>query len=123
MTGRAAENFFRANYLSVPHLKGYSLTDATQWGCGFDFKLISLETRSYLAVDVKGLREESGNIMLTDLEYKVADVLKERYFLATVCNFVDTPYLRVFAHPTDGTIGFRRLERKEVRTSWVAAIQ
>ena len=39
MTGKAAEEFFRANYSSVPEFEDFTLRDTTLLACGFDFKL------------------------------------------------------------------------------------
>jgi len=50
ITGQAAEQYFKDNFLSVDIFKGYNLEDTTKVGCGFDFKLIAEEKNAILAL-------------------------------------------------------------------------
>jgi len=87
ITGRAAEGFFRANYDGHEEWRGGSLVDTTSTGCGFDFRINFADTASFHAIEVKGLFDSRGNIMLTEKEHRRADQFRDRYFLYVVRNF------------------------------------
>jgi hypothetical protein len=122
ITGKAAEKYFAANYARMPEFCGQMLTDTTQWGCGFDFKLTSPSEDTYRAVEVKGLRERGGLIQFTSLEHEMADVLADRYYLVLVRNFAERPFHSIFRNPLQNDMKFERVEREEVRVSWIAKI-
>lgn len=122
ITGRAAEKYFSANFETVPQFAGGELIDTSLWGCGFDFKLSFQGDRPYDAVEVKGLREKSGQIQMTDLEYRVSDLLKDRYFLVVVRNFEESPYISVIQNPLGTSLQFTRQSRHEIRLTWSTTI-
>ena len=121
ITGQAAEQYFKDNFLSVDIFKGYNLEDTTKIGCGFDFKLIAEEKERYFGVEVKGLNESSGNIALTNKEHAVADFLKNRYFIFVVKNFKEKPFHQIFQDPIKN-LSFNRIENKVVQISWNTAV-
>ena len=118
ITGKAAEQYFVSHYAEMTEFEGAALTDTTDWGCGFDFKVTPHESSSFFAVEVKGLRGRSGQIQMTDLEFEVADALRERYYLVLVRNFVEAPFHNLISDPTKSALKFTRVERKEIRLSW-----
>ena len=122
ITGKAAEQYFAVNYFSMAEFAGLTLTNATGWGCGFDFKLAPPNGEFVVAVEVKGLRTKCGQIQLTELEYEMADALRDRYYLVLVRNFVEEPFHTVIKNPADCAIRFTKVERKEIRLSWTANI-
>jgi hypothetical protein len=122
ITGRAAEQYFMANYGMMPEFSGLALTDTTGWGCGFDFKLSAANSDSFCAVEVKGLREKCGQIQLTDLEYDMADALCDRYYLVLIRNFIEHPFHTIIKNPSNSVLRFAKVERKEVRLSWIANV-
>ncbi|HWF18988.1 MAG TPA: DUF3883 domain-containing protein, partial [Verrucomicrobiae bacterium] len=89
--------------------------------CGFDYQLVSDKPENFLAIEVKGLRERSGSIMLTEKEHKVAEVLKERFFLFIVFNFREKPFHRIFNKPLVGPLKFSKKERLVKEITWSAA--
>jgi len=121
ITGQAAEQYFKDNFLSVDIFKGYNLEDTTKIGCGFDFKLIAEEKERYFGVEVKGLNESSGNIALTNKEHAVADFLKNRYFIFVVKNFKEKPFHQIYQDPIKN-LSFNRIENKVVQISWNTAV-
>ncbi len=94
ITGQAAKNYFSLNYRGINLFDGFELEDATMHGCGSDFRLASPKT--FYAVEVKGMKEASGNISMTAKEYFVASMLKDRYFLVVVKNFREKSLSRAF---------------------------
>ena len=110
ITGKAAEEYFVKNYPSITPFQNYLLTDTTNMGCGFDYKL-SLEESNYY-VEVKGINERHGSILMTEKEYNMAEDLLERYCLFVVSNFKDTPIHQLFFNPVrSGDLLFQRQER------------
>lgn len=122
ITGAAAERYFTANYRSMPEFEGLALTDTTAWGCGFDFKLSPPCNDSFCAVEVKGLRERNGQIQLTELEHEMAEAIHEKYYLVLVRNFIEKPFHTIINNPLHCTMQFKKVEKKEIRYSWITTI-
>jgi len=109
ITGQAAEEYFRLKYKEIGIFSGFEIEDATRLGCGFDFRLVS--SRIYYGVEVKGLNEPSGNIVLTDKEHSVAGLLK---------NFREEPFHEIYQNPLTGKLNFSPLVERRVETTWIA---
>jgi len=69
-TGKEAEFYFMNNYQTIDKFSSGILEDARLWGDGYDFQ-IQIENNFCLA-EVKGIREKSGSIRLTQNEYNKA---------------------------------------------------
>ena len=121
MTGQAAENFFEANYRDVPRFKNYDLQRTTALGCGFDFKL-TCQQEDFLAVEVKELRTTSGQIQLTEKEFKMAHYLMSRFYLYVVTDFAHSPKPRVIENPLNAGITFEERAVKSEQRIWIAQI-
>lgn len=94
-TGKAAEQYFRDNFRQ--YFKDFSLLDSREFGCGFDFKMQN--EREFYYVEVKCLSASSGNFMLTEKEYTIAQNLKDKYCLYIVSNLKEKPRENVFFNP------------------------
>ena len=121
MTGMAAENFFEENYRKVSRFEACTLQRTTSYGCGFDFKLMPPE-EDFLAVEVKGMRTPTGQIQLTEKEFKMAQYLSTRFYLYVVTDFAHTPKPRVIENPLDAGIAFEERAIKSEQRIWVAQI-
>ena len=122
MTGHAAEQYFEAFRATVPEFSGYEIENTTRFGCGYDFRLHPSGGSDFLAVEVKGLREKTGSILLTPKEHSVASRMLDRYFLFVVRNFRETPTHEVYRDPLSGILPFKRIERTIIQVSWVTPI-
>lgn len=125
ITGLAAEQYFESVQAGLPEFKGYLVENTTRLGCGYDFRLRSEPSDSnkdFLAVEVKGLREQTGTLSLTPKEYDVATALRERFFLFVVRNFRESPFHEIFQNPLSGILHFRRTERVSIQVSWLATV-
>ena len=120
ITGQAAEEYFRKNYRTLPEFSGLRLQDTTGLGCGFDFRLFA-ENASY-GVEVKGIKEPSGNIALTEKEHRVAGIMRDNFFLFVVKNLAESPAHEAHRDPLHGGLRFRRVERTVVQASWTATV-
>jgi hypothetical protein len=120
ITGKAAEEYFKINYGNIEPFIGYDLKDATNLACGFDYKL-SLNSNFY-CVEVKGLNVNTGNILMTEKEYSVANNLKDNYCLFIVKNFAEKPNHRYIFNPIDNGLDFKRIERQVVQVSYSMAV-
>ena len=121
ITGQAAEQYFRDNYQLVPDFQGLIFEETTQFGCGFDFRV--LHDTGFYAIEVKGLERAKGAIGLTDKEYRVASYLKEKYFVFLVRNFIDTPVYNLFKNPVfSQELDFVKNERTIKQVSWNASV-
>lgn len=122
MTGRAAEEYFLRHYESVSEFTGMSVTDTTQWGCGFDFKMSHDDNNGFSAVEVKGMHRKSGHIQLTEMEHAMAEELTDRFYLFVVRDFGEKPFHSVFRNPLIHDLSFQRIERMEPHILWQASV-
>lgn len=121
MTGQAAENYFETNYRQVERFSDCDLLRTTSYGCGFDFKL-SPPQGDFLAVEVKGLRNPTGAVQLTEKEYKMARHLLERFYLYVVVDFAHIPKSIIIENPLDSGIEFEKRLVQSEQSVWVAKI-
>ncbi|MDR3754972.1 MAG: DUF3883 domain-containing protein [Terracidiphilus sp.] len=122
ITGLAAERYFETVHATVPEFRGCEMENTTQLGCGYDFKLSRGAGKRFLAVEVKGLREQAGGVSLTPREYDVAAEFQDRFFLFVVKNFQKTPYHEIFPNPLAGNLRFTRTERVLIQVSWLTRV-
>lgn len=86
---------------------------------GFDFKLSLSEKHFY--VEVKGINDKTGSILMTEKEHSVADDLRELYCLFVVSNFRDTPEHHLFFNPLYvPQLEFKCQEQQVTRISYSA---
>jgi hypothetical protein len=121
ITGKAAEEYFRKNYHNIDIFNNSELFDMTQKGCGFDFKI---KTKDNLyAVEIKGLSDNKGQILLTEKEEMVAKELKDKYFIFLVKNFIDKPNYKLFQNPMfNNDISFVKKEHIITQVNYYANI-
>ena len=111
LTGKAAEEYFVMHYQDISPFQNYLLTDTTNMGCGFDYKL-TLDTDNYY-VEVKGISECQGSVLMTEKEFNMAEDLLDRYCLFVVSNFKETPVHHLFFDPIHcGDLFFERTLRR-----------
>ena len=117
ITGKAAEEYFVQTYPTIDLFGGYDISDMTSQGCGFDFKLSKGMSRYY--VEVKGMNERSGNILMTEKEHKVANELLNKYCLFVVRDFRNTPFHNYYLDPLHcELINFKKQERQIIQTTY-----
>lgn len=119
-TGKAAEEYFKSEYKKIQIFSPLELTDTTNMGCGFDFKL-SLETNFY-CIEVKGLNELKGSILLTEKEFYMAQNMKENYCLFIVKNFKEKPQHDIVFDPLNSRLAFKEIKSEIIQTNFRATI-
>lgn len=122
MTGLAAEHYFERIHATLPQFKCHTIENTTQHGCGYDFRLHSGKHKNFLAVEVKGLQDNTGSLSMTPKEYELADALADRFFLFVVKNFRDTPSHEIYQNPLASNLTFSRRERVMVHISWTTTV-
>ncbi len=122
ITGLAAEQYFESVQSILPEFEKRTVENTTRLGCGYDFRLHSATSKDFLAVEVKGLKERSGNLSLTPKEHEVAAALKERFFLFVVKNFQESPFHEIFQDPLSCKLKFKKKERVVVHVSWLTSV-
>jgi uncharacterized protein DUF3883 len=121
-TGLAAERYFESIYEEIPDFEGLALENMTALGCGYDFRLSGKMREVELAVEVKGMMEQSGTISLTPKEHTTAKSLSDRFYLFVVRNFREQPTHIIFRDPLAGTLKFTKREKVIIQTSWSTSI-
>ncbi|MHB8390953.1 MAG: protein NO VEIN domain-containing protein [Acidobacteriaceae bacterium] len=123
ITGLAAEQYFESVHAGLAEFKGYLVENTTRFGCGYDFRLHTESNRTdFLAVEVKGLKDQTGTLSMTPKEYDVASALRERFFLFVVRNFRESPSHSIFQNPLSSDLNFRKTERVTIQVSWLATV-
>ena len=123
ITGLAAERYFESVHTEIPEFAGYSVENTTRYGCGYDFRLRTEPNhKDYLAVEVKGLKDQTGSLSMTPKEYDVASIMRERFFLFVVKKFRELPSHQIFQNPLSGNLHFRKTERVMVQVSWLTTV-
>lgn len=96
-TGKAAEEFFLKHYTEFKKPIEGNLVDCRDLGIGYDFK-IEAKGKAYF-VEVKGLAEFLGGILLTDKEWMTAQSEAQNYFLCIVSNLNEQPQINFIRNP------------------------
>jgi hypothetical protein len=120
ITGKAAEEYFKATYLSIHLFAEFKLSDATNLACGFDFRLS--KNMDFYCIEVKGLNLNTGSIAMTEKEHSVAHELKDKYCLFVVKNFVEKPSHQLFFNPLNSDLNFRKTERTVIQINYSTSI-
>jgi hypothetical protein len=123
ITGLAAEQYFESVHAGLPEFKGYLMENTTRFGCGYDFRLRTEPNhKDFLAIEVKGLKEQTGSLSMTPKEYHVAAALRERFFLFVVRNFRESPSHSIFQNPLSSSLNFKKTERVTIQVSWLTTV-
>lgn len=83
---------------------------------------VTKQQKIFVAVEVKELREQTGNVSLTPKEHAIATTLADRFFLFVVKNFQESPFHEIYNNPLCGKLRFARKERVLVQVSWMANV-
>lgn len=96
-TGKAAEEVFQRFYIEnkIP-IEGI-LIDCRDLGVGYDFLIEKGPNKYY--VEVKGISDSTGGILLTDKEWNVAQREGDSYYLAIISNIKVKPIIKFIQNP------------------------
>lgn len=95
-TGRRAENLFLSNCETWIGIAQSEIVDRRDSALGFDFGVAGNSER---AIEIKGLRGDSGGIQFTDREWSEAKIRRTEYWLVVVGNVAATPVFRLWKDP------------------------
>jgi hypothetical protein len=96
LTGRRAEDFFQDNSESIIGVAPAKLIDRRNAACGYDF---GVDGHPELAIEVKGLKRERGQVLFTDREWSEAGLRLDHYWLVVVGNLALSPGARFIRNP------------------------
>ncbi|WP_028567162.1 DUF3883 domain-containing protein [Salisaeta longa] len=114
-TGRMAEDFFIDFHAETNRPAPGLLHDRRYHACGYDFEIQDSSATTF--VEVKGMAEQSGGILFTDKEWRVASQKSGAYVVALVRNLVATPDVSFIWNPTASLEPKQRLYTT-IRRSW-----
>ena len=97
LTGRRAEEHFIHQCESIIGVPSTSLVDLRHSACGFDFYSQNIPD---VALEVKGIKQPTGDILFTEREWVEAESRRENYWVIVVGNLSAEPSSRVFRDPT-----------------------
>lgn len=96
LTGRRAEEFFLAHSQSLIGIEPDELEDRRQSACGYDFGVKRLPK---VSIEIKGLKQVTGEILFTDREWSEASTRLEDYWLVVIGNLDAKPRGKVLRNP------------------------
>lgn len=96
-TGKAAEEFFVKYFSETQIPYNGELFDCRDLGVGYDFRIENGGEKYY--VEVKGLADNSGEVLFTNKEWAVALNEGERYILCIVTNVNANPAITLIKNP------------------------
>lgn len=97
-TGREAEEYFLNNFNLLSCFDCGSIIDARLYGDGYDFE-VDFPDNSFKLVEVKGVREITGNIRLSQNEFSKANEYKDEFYVVVVFNLIEKPQFSVLPNP------------------------
>jgi len=109
ITGEKAEKYFQNNWQS--HYPDYSnIENKTKDGCGYDFKLIADDNLEKY-IEVKGMKNTTGGILLTSKEWEVAIEQTNNFDLFIVSDINESRSVKIITNPAKNLI-----PKKQVQT-------
>jgi hypothetical protein len=97
LTGKKAEEYFIVHHREFGLPKKGELSDTRDLGTGFDFVIVNEGEETY--VEVKGLQEKDGGILLTSKEWEMAKKHQDKYFIVIISNISLNPKIRFIKNP------------------------
>ncbi len=95
LTGRRAEDYFLENCRALVQAEPADVLDLRLSALGFDF---GLKDRPEQAIEIKGMKQMRGDILLTDREWLEAKRRRENYRLVVVA-LVAEPVAKIITDP------------------------
>jgi hypothetical protein len=119
VTGRLAEEYFMANSQALIDVSADRLVDRRLSGCGYDFEIQDLPAR---ALEIKGLKGNSGSVLFTEREWTEARARKEDYWVVVIGNLQGSPIHAIFPDPHVSLAAQSRF-RQSLVLSWHASVR
>lgn len=120
LTGKAAEEYFKNNFDNIAEFNSGKIIDTTNMACGFDFQLTT--TSNVYCVEVKGLNDLKGGILLTEKEFYTAQKMRSEYCLFIVKNFREKPEHEYIFNPLESRLNFKMTQKEIIQTSYTSQI-
>lgn len=86
------------------------------YGCGYDFQIV-ISDRQVFGVEVKGVLEDEGGILITGKEWETAGTMRTDYYLILVTNIDSDPVIRVINNPYEKLSPKRNLQTV-IQVNW-----
>ena len=116
VTGARAEELFVGWFDSGLSIFDGPLKDCRQLQCGYDFE--ARFDGGVVFVEVKGLKGETGGVLLTDKEWNIANETGDQYFIVLVRSVeLESPQIEVFRNPA-ATHNPRQNVTTVIQVSW-----
>lgn len=87
------------NYNEIEILQNGKITDARLYGDGYDFFVET--TQNEFLCEIKGIRQSSGTLRLTQNEFEKAREFSETYLLVAVMDLQNSPKIKSILNPLE----------------------
>lgn len=111
ITGRKAEEIFKDWFSNNKEIFSTTkdLIDMRDYGCGYDFQIVVSDKQVY-GIEVKGLSEDEGGVLITGKEWETACTMKTDYYLVFVSNISSVPVIKIINNPYENFSPKRNLQ-------------
>jgi hypothetical protein len=98
VTGARAEELFIGWFEGGNSIFHGALRDCRLLQCGYDFEAQYADQKAF--IEIKGLKRETGGVLLTDKEWNIANETGDQYFIVLVRSVeLESPQIEVFRNP------------------------
>lgn len=118
LTGRLAEEYFLKNSRAILGIDPADIVDCRQSALGFDFGVTGTPDR---AIEIKGMKGRSGQILFTDREWSEAGRRKGDYWLVVVGSLARRPVARAWKDPRAVLTATCRYQQA-IQISWTSTV-
>lgn len=119
LTGRRAEDYFLEHSFEIVRLRRDDLIDQRLAACGYDF---GVKTDSKIAIEIKGIKTDIGQVQFTDKEWTEAQARRNNYLLVVIGNLTSTPIHRLYRNPHD-ELDVRCRFQKTIAAIWHSSVR
>jgi len=121
ITGRKAEEIFIEWFKSDQKIlpQGKDFVDMRDYGCGYDFQIVISDKQVY-GIEVKGVSDDEGGILITGKEWEIASAMKVDYYLVLVSNIDNNPVVSVINNPYEKFSPKRNLQTV-IQVNWTVS--
>lgn len=113
-TGRLAEEYFLEHSADICEVDSTDILDERELARGYDF---AVRESSSVCIEIKGLTTRRGDIIFTELEWRVARERRGNYWLVVVGCLATEPTAKLFTDP-QGVLQANEVVEQVRRVSW-----
>lgn len=123
ITGRKSEEIFMDWFSKNKEIFSTTkdLIDMRDYGCGYDFQIVISDKQVY-GIEVKGVSEDIGGVLITGKEWETACAMRADYYLVFVSNICSDPVIKIVNNPYEKLLPQRYLQTV-IQINWAISFK